>query len=364
MPFDRQTLSEINTQIETDITSRITGAVTLLRRSILKVFAKAYAGAVHLLYGNIEYNKDQLFVTTADAENLELHANEYGISKTAAVKATGTGTATGTNGTVIPISTELQSSSNEVYLTTAEATISGSSITLSLSAKVAGADGNEVGGAVLTFVSPIAGVDTSVTVATAGIDGGTDEETDDDLRTRTLTRKRQAPHGGADFDYPVWMKECSGVTRAWSIPLYQGIGTIGCAFVRDDDSDTIPSVAEIATVEEYIKSHADPITGKTIGIPATAEAGLYMIQLTPMTCDFSISIYPNTSAVQTAVEAKLEELILEEGGPGQTLYLSQIRSAISAAVGEDFHDLTYPTSDVTASTVQIHVMGTITWSNY
>lgn len=363
MSFSRPTLSEIVTQIESDITTRLTNAVTLLRRSILKVLARAYAGAVHLLYGNIEYNKDQLFTSTADADNLELQANELGISRTSATKATGSGVATGTDGTIIPIYSELQSSSGQVYLTNAAYTIAGAT-TINFTAKVAGEDGNDDGGITLTFVSPIAGVNTSVTVASTGIDNGADEETDDDLRTRVLTRKRQPPHGGADFDYVAWMKECSGVTRAWVVKLYQGIGTIGCAFVRDNDSDIFPSDAEVLTVKNYIISHADPVTGKTVGIPATAEAGLYMIDLEPLTVNLSISIYPNTSEVQTAVEAKIEELIFEDGGSEQTLYLSKIRQAISAAAGESYHNLTYPLTDITATANQVHVLGTITWSTY
>jgi len=361
--FSRPTLAEIITQIESDITTRLTNAVTLLRRSILKVIAKALGGAVHLHYGNIEYNKDQMFASTADAENLELQANEFGISRLAAVKATGTGTATGTDGTIIPIYSELQSSSGQVYLTTAAATISGAT-TISFQAKVAGEDGNDDGSITLSFVSPIAGVNTTVTVSSAGISNGSDQETDEDLRTRVLTRKRQPPHGGADFDYVAWMKEVSGVTRAWAISLYQGIGTIGCAFVRDNDSDIFPSDAEILTVKNYIISHADPVTGKIVGIPVTAESGLYMIETEGLTVDFSIKIYPNTTEVQTAVSAKLQELINEDGGCEQTLYLSKIRQAVSAAAGESFHELLYPTSDVTATASQVHVLGTITWSTY
>lgn len=365
MPFNRQTLTEIVTQIENDITSSITGATTLLRRSILKVLARAYGGAVHLLYGNIEFNKDQLFVTTADGEHLETHANEYGISRTAAVKATGSGTATGTAGTAIPIYTQLQSASGQVYLTDAAVSVgAGGSVSLDFTAQVAGADGNDDSGITLSFVSPISGVNTSVTVSSGGIDGGSDEETDDALRTRVLTRKRQPPHGGADFDYEGWMLEVSGVTRAWAVSLYQGIGTIGCAFVRDNDDDLIPSASEITTVENYIISHTDPLTGIDVGIPVTAEAGLYMINLTKKTMNFTIAIYPNTAAVRSAIEAKLQELILEEGGPEQTIYLSQIITAVSTAVGEDRNTVSFPTEDITASAQEIHVMGTATFSTY
>ena len=123
--FNRPTLAEIIERIKSDIVTRISGAATLLRRSILVALAKAYGGACHLIYGNIEDNKDQLFVTTADEDNLTIHGNEYGVSRNAATKATGSIQATGTDGTVISIYTELESATGWVYQTDAAATISG-----------------------------------------------------------------------------------------------------------------------------------------------------------------------------------------------------------------------------------------------
>jgi uncharacterized phage protein gp47/JayE len=362
--FSRPTLSEIINRIKSDIVSRIIGATTLLRRSILTVMSYAYAGAVHLLYGNIEYNKDQLFILTADTESLEKHANEYGISRTASTKATGTATATGTDAIIIPQFTELQSATGQVYLTDTAEVISGGIATLDLTAKVAGDEGNDDGSISLTFVSPISGIITTTTASSAGFDGGADEETDEALRARVLARKRQPPHGGTETDYVAWMKEVSGVTRAWCLPLYQGLGTIGCAFVRDGDPDILPSDAEVATVKAYVISHADPITGKTVGIPVTAEENLYMIDLENLAVNFTISIYPNNGDTQAAVLTQLQDLIKVDGGPAETIRLSRIRAAISAAVGEEYHNLDYPIADITASTNQLHRMGTITFQNY
>jgi uncharacterized phage protein gp47/JayE len=365
MAWERQTLTEIISQIKADIVSRITGATTLLRRSILTIISYALGGAVHLLYGNIEYNKAQLFMSTADSESLEKHTNEYGISRTAAVKATcASVTATGTDGTVIPKYSELQSATGQVYLTDDAGIIAGGLSVLSITAKVAGEDGNDDPGISLTFVSPISGVNTTATVGSAGIDGGSDEEDDESLRARGLTRKRYPPHGGADFDYEAWMREVAGVTRAWCIPKYQGLGTVGCAFVRDGDDNIIPSDAEMLTVKNYLISHTDPITGKTIGIPVDAIDGLYMITLANKAINFTIGLSPNDGDTQAEVLSQLQDLISVDGGPEQTIRLSRIRAAISAAVGEEFHNLVYPTSDDTAAANQIHVLGSITFQEY
>lgn len=366
MPFTRPTLAEVDAQIQSDISSRLPGAFTLLRRSILRVLARAVSGVAHLLYGNIEFNKDQLFVTSADEEYLSLHGGEYGIPQTAATKAIGQVIISGTEGYTVPILSELESATGEVYLLDALAEISGGIATVAVTAKVAGVDGNQDGGAALSFVSPIPGIDTTATVGDEGISGGTDIETPDSYRTRILERKRRAPHGGADFDYEDWMKSIPGVTRAWAIPLYQGIGTIGCAFVRDNDEDLIPSSSEIETVRDYIISHEDPITGKTIGIPVTAEPGLYMIVLSKLSVNLTVYIYPNTAAVRLEVESLVAELIKQSGGPNQAIYNSEISEVISAVAEERRHRLEQPSGldYITASADQVHVPGTITFLDY
>lgn len=362
MPFSRPTLTEISERIINDFKTRITGAVTFLRRSVLNIMGKVYAGAVHLLYGFLNYSKDQLFASSADSRYLDIIGNEYGIPRTAATYATGNGTATGTAGTNIPAGTELQSGSGNVYETDALYTIGvGGTVTVGFTATVAGDDSNDDGSITLSFVSPISGVNTSVTVDSDGITGGIDEEDDDDYRLRILTRKRQPPHGGAEFDYEVWAKEVSGVTRAWSIPQYQGVGTIGLAFVRDNDTSIIPNETQRQDVYDYIVEHTDTTTGKTVGIPVTAEPGFFVIELIPKTMNFTINVYPFTDDVKDNIETNLEDLILENGGPGETIRLSQISEVIGSASGEDYHVLVYPTTDETAATNEVHVMGTITW---
>ncbi len=367
MPFSRSSLQVIVNRIVSDFQTRITGATSLLRRSVLNVIARVNAGIFHLLYEYLDYQARQIFAVTADEAGLEAIASEYGITRNAAVEAIGSGETAGIsiNGTVIPAGTELQSTDGQVYTTDDDETIAGGVATLDFTASVAGEDGNDDAGVILSFVSPIVGVNTSVTVDSDGISGGSDEETDNALRERVLTRKRQPPHGGANFDYGVWALENSGVTRTWTFPQYQGAGTIGVAFVRDDDSDSIiPNSTERDIVKAYIIEHEDPGTGKTVGIPVTAEPGLFIIELTLLSVDFQIDIYPNTPAVQLAIQENLEDLILRDGGPGETLYLSRIDEAISLADGEERHRIDAPVVDTTAGTERVHVLGTITFGDY
>jgi len=365
MPFNRPGLQTLVDRIANDFEVRINGANSFLRRSVLKVMATVYAGAVHLVYGFLGYQADQLFVAKADTEGLEDIGSEYGITKKTAVAASGSGGATGTiNGTLIIEGTELQSTGGQIYTTDADATIALGIATVAFTAETEGADGNDDGGVSLSFISPIIGVDSTITVDSDGIAGGSDVENDDDYRLRVLARKRQPPHGGAGFDYEVWAKEVSGVTRAWAFPQYMGAGTIGLAFTRDDDVSIVPNLAQREAVREYIVEHEDPTTGENIGIPVTAEPGFFVVELTEFAIAMTINISPNNASVRSAIQQQLEDLIYREGGPGETIALSSISEAISLATGEEKHMLVSPVVDVTAAVNQVHILGILTFNNY
>ena len=81
MPFDRPSLSELVTTAISDIQTRITGASTLLRRSVLRVLAKVQAGANHLLYGYLDYIAKGIFILTSDEFQLRSHGIEWGIDR-------------------------------------------------------------------------------------------------------------------------------------------------------------------------------------------------------------------------------------------------------------------------------------------
>lgn len=364
MPFERPTLSELISRIESDISTRITGGESLLRRSVLKVLARVYAGAVHLLYSYIGYQAEQLFASTADVEGLEKLADEYGISREAATKATGSVDITGTTGITISEGTELQTSSGIKYETTADVTIASGVATLTIEASVAGTDGNQDASTSLSFVSPIAGVNSSGTVDSSGLVGGTDEETDDELRERVLRRRQYPPYGGCEYDFETWMLEYDGVTRAWAFSSYSGPGTIGCAFMMDNSTPVIPGSSTRDLVKAYLIEHEDPATGRTVGAPVTVGPGIFMIALSELTVNLSINIYPNTSAVQSDIEDELQDLIKREGGPGETIYISDIMAALANISSLERFTLVSPTADSTATTGQIHTLGTITYSVY
>ncbi len=364
MPFDRPSLSELVTRALTDIQTRVTGASTLLRRSVLRVLAKVQAGANHLVYGYLDYIAKQTFVSKADEFGLRDHGIEWGIDRDEAGKAIGNTVATGTNGLIITEGLELSADDGQIYTVDEDVTVAAGVATLAITAQLAGDDGNQSAATVLIFTSPPAGVDSDTTVDSDSLNGGEDIEDVEDWRNKILSRKRNPPHGGAENDYKVWQLEVDGVSRAWVFPLYNGAGTVGCAFVRDAESPIVPSASEIATVRAYIVSHTDPATGQTVGIPVTAEPGLFMITLSTKAVDLSISIYPSTTAIENAISDIIDDALVKYGGPGETVYLSQLQKEIARATDLEYFKITIPVADISATQTEVHIPGTYTFGNY
>ncbi|MDH4229950.1 MAG: baseplate J/gp47 family protein [Nitrospirota bacterium] len=350
MPFTRPTLTDIKNRVLADIEAQLPGADARLRRTVLNILGTALAGAVHGIYGYTQHLAGQILPDTAETDYLERWASLWGISRTAAAKASGSVTFTGTNGTLIPVGTTVQRADGAEFVTAADVTIAAGSATATVTAAVAGADGNTAAASSLTLTAPIAGVNSTATTPT-GLSGGADAETDAALRNRLVTRLRQPPHGGTQEDYIMWAREVAGVTRVWCLAATPAAGQATVLFARDNDAGSIiPDAGEITAVQTYINGKRPVTAAITVAAP------------TAVTVNFTIALVPATAAVKAAVEAELRDLVLQQAEPGATLYLMWINEAISRAAGESNHTLTAPAADVVLGAQQLGVFGAITWA--
>ena len=307
--FSRPTLSELIARVESDFNTRLPGADSRVRRSVLSVLARVIAGLVHGLYGYLDFIARQAIVDTAEVEYLERWGAVWGITRKSATKATGTMNFTGTAGAAINIGTELERGDGVRFLTTTACTISGGTGTATVEAEDAGEDGNTDDETLFTFVSPISGVDAEAT--SDELTSGTDTESDDDYRERILARIQQPPHGGASFDYVNWALAVSGVTRAWCYPLENGAGTVVVRFMMDDTyDDGIPEAADVTEVQTYIDERRPVTADVTVAAPTAAELD-FTIELLDSDGDTvtatgvgTVSAVPNEAQMSFGVETR------------------------------------------------------------
>lgn len=355
MPFSRPDLPTLIDRVAADIESRMPGADARLRRSNLNVLARVLAGAAHGLYGYLDWLGKQILVDTAEAEFIERHANIWlPGGRLPAAYAVGQVTATGIDGSVIPVGTRFRRADGVLYAAESEATIAGGSALVTVVAVEAGQAGNGAAGVSLALETPVSGVNAATLVTPGALTGGAEIESDEGLRARVLARIQQPPHGGSRQDYVAWALEVPGVTRAWCYPMESGDGTVTVRFVRDGDASIFPDAGEVAAVAAHIEE-VRPVT-----------AHVYVFAPVPVAVNFTIALTPSTSGVKAAVEASLRDLLLREavpeGGSGEgKILLSHIREAISLAAGETDHNLVAPVADVALTTGQMAVFGAITW---
>lgn len=426
---------EVIDQIRADVKESIPESNPYLVNSFLDALIVGTGGRVFDFYRNLSELERQLFIDTATGEFLDRIASFRGITRNPAAAADGNVVFQGTVASIIPISTTLQSSDGETYLTTAEATIAANVVSItsltrigsvataitdtdhnlatSVPVTIAGANEtefngvfavtvisansftynvtgspstpatgtitaafdtalapvasenegaitNQDSGAGLTLGSPIAGVNNTALVDFDGLSGGTDEEADVDFRARAIDRWQNPV---AMFNVAAIERQAKlvpGVTRVFVREITPDVGQVTIFFTRDNDEDgPIPSVGEVADVKTSIllikPAHTNP---DDVIVEAPA----------PEVVDFTISgIAPDTSTMQSAIEANLDQLFSEGTDVGVTLkkndYISAINRTIDTVTGDILADFTIdsPVDDIVVPFNGLAILGIVSF---
>lgn len=197
----------------------------MLRLSVL-------SGELYNSYVASEFIKRQMFVSTASGEYLDKHALARGLYRKEAVKASGevtfsVDTAYDTD-VVIEKGTAVSTSGENVvqYMTDSAVTLyaGNTSVKAKVSAVEGGGKYNVIADTVTVLVTPPSGI-TAVTNETA-IKGGTDAETDEELRERVLYSYRDISNGTNAVYYQRLAQSVSGVHSASVVSKARGEGTI------------------------------------------------------------------------------------------------------------------------------------------
>ena len=243
MPWYTPTLKEVRALVRDSVKGQLPGADAAIGNSVLRVMSDAQGALCHLTLQYIDWLSLMLLPDTAQGPWLDRHGdiwlvNSDGtVGRKKATLASGSVLMTGTGGAVVPNATQLTKTGDSgivlAYETTAQVTIlANQAVPVPVAALIAGSIGNCEPGDTLALLSPPPLVNGTASVVT--MTGGTDEETDDELRARILLRIRNPPMGGDQNDYVQWALAVPGCTRAWCFPNEMGIGTVTVRVMFDD----------------------------------------------------------------------------------------------------------------------------------
>jgi len=354
MPWVTPTLRQVRENVRGEVTTSL-GRATFVGNSVLRVMADATAALTHLTLRYIDWLALQFLPDTAEAEWLDRHGaiwlgNADGtFGRKNATLAQGTALVSGVPGTFIPVATQLDSGA-VTYETLSEVEIGSVDTSVEIRALTPGTVGNLENGAPLTFVVDMPNIESVAFVHEVG--GGTDDETDEELRVRVLQRIRETPMGGDAQDYVKWALAVPGVTRAWCYPLEMGIGTVTVRFMMDDlraDNDGFPLEDDVITVATYVNSQR-PVAVKDIFVVAPLKQFM----------DLSIAdLVPDTPDVRAEISDSLRRMLLEVAKPGQTIFSVWKSYAIMGATNVVSFRLLHDVDEVMQSPGHMAVLGTI-----
>jgi len=364
MPWATPSLSSVRSSVRDAIRGRLPGADANVPNSVLRVMSDAMGALCHLTLQYIDWLAKQLLPDTAETEWLDRHGTIWLVN---ADGSTGRKLATPAQGTVIfvgatpnivvPIYTQLASALS-LYQTTAQITTgaAGSPTPAPVMAMQTGTDTNLPAGTTLTLASDSAVTSEmqGLTITVDTLDGGTDDETDDQLRLRVLARIRKPPMGGDADDYVAWAESYPGVTRAWSYPLEMGMGTVTVRFMMDDlraDNGGFPLPDDVINVATYLDT-VRPVAVKDFFVEAPI----------PFPVNIPIrNLNPGDQATRNNITASLEQAFYDRQSPGQTWFEAWTDEAIMSSVGVISYNCK-PGDTVMPNVGCLPVLGNITYA--
>jgi uncharacterized phage protein gp47/JayE len=369
MPFARPTLTALRTQAIQDITtSGVPGLSGLLRNAVLAVLAWVMAGFTYGLYGFLDWIALQGVPFTATDEYLYAWGALVGIFPKDSTPAVGAAQFTGTPGLIVRAGSTLSRQDGTPYAATADARVDGTGVVLvPIEASVNGAATDCPAGTPISLDAPPPGVNAGgYTVGPT--QGGTDQETQDEFRTRMLARYAAPPQGGSESDYIGWATSVPGCTRAWIQPQGYGAGSVVIYPMFDDANAAnggFPIGSDGAASEE---PRAPTATGDQLAIaefvwtvqPVTALIWVAAPVAAPIAIDIA-GLEPNTADMQAAIVASIDDMFLARAEVGGFTYPSDIYAAVLATPGVVRFAVDNPALPVPAPPGGLPVAGVVTF---
>lgn len=218
------TLSQTYNSIISDLQTQYGNTISPIGRVFLRAAAVVWSAKVWALYMALAFVQKNIFVDTADPEEMGGTLDRFGFVKLGRTRFQATAgiykiQVTGSIGATVPASTTFKSSDTSLspgylfILDTAYTLISPTD-TINVRALVAGLESKLNVADKLTSTTPIALVDSEAMVGVIMSDPLA-AETVEDYRRKIIESYRLEPQGGAKTDYRIWASDAQGVRKVY-----------------------------------------------------------------------------------------------------------------------------------------------------
>lgn len=311
------TFTELYNGILSDLEAEFTFTIPFFGKNFLRAFAGVQAGKLWLYYKAIGGLQKNIFIDTADPSSTGGTLERFGMVKLGrlpfpAVAGQYTVQVTGTIGQVLNASITFKSDDNSkspgiLFILDNTFVLDGVDI-ITLRSLTPGLEARLSIGDTLTVTSPIALVDSKVTVLTESVQPEA-AETIEDYRRKGLDAYRLEPQGGAGADYRIWSSDAQGVEQSYPFTASGFDDTINLfieATIADStDGFGTPSMTILNAVQSAIE---DPTADRPARKPLGAVVNY--LPITPRQIDITIASFTGiTTDIETAITNTITEYL-------------------------------------------------------
>jgi uncharacterized phage protein gp47/JayE len=261
MPFKRDSLGVMLNRIYANYVSLFKPLDKTPRQSLLKVFSAVDAGIYHQLLGDLDFLSIQLFPDTATGAYLREHWSSR-ILPLHAIAANGDVILSGLPNKPVPAGIVFKSAVGETYYTEGAYKLGADgTIIARIKAQDTRLKTNLAECEELSIVSAIpAGIDSKAVVASGGILGGADAETDEEYLIRVLMQLRNPSRYGKKDDFVSWAMDASPeVSAAWEFKNFGVFGAVLIQIINGNQINGISPVLNINEIKNYMNEVAPPV---------------------------------------------------------------------------------------------------------
>lgn len=272
--FRRKTYPEIIEDMQNMARELYGEDVNLSERSPLGMFLQAISWEISGAWESIENSHFNNFSLYANGLDLDDAVGNFGRQRFKGTKSREQLQITGDIGTVVPKGFLGSTENGVMFQTTKEVTLAEATVLVDIESLEIGADKNVPQGSITKIVNPIAGVK-SITNPKATV-GGSDIESDDNLRIRNLEVLREPTTGDNPTQYKLWAREVKGVG---GIKVQPTTPTKGFVTIVISGADGQPASQELV---DEVYNHIDA--------RKPVNAGIYVNSATTKNIDITLNI--------------------------------------------------------------------------
>ena len=317
----------------------------------LAVRLYAAAAQVYALYVQADWVARQAFPQTAEGTYLDLHAQLRSLERKEATRAVGTlrftaGEAS-ENDRAIPLGTVCMTAGLVRFETTQAAVLTAGATQVDVPAQalLAGSAGNVAAGAVVSMAVAPVGIERCSNPAP--FLGGSDGESDQELRARVMDTFQRLPNGANAAFYEQGALSFDQVAAASVLPRSRGVGTVDVVVATGSGQ---PDEELLEELEEYFQARRE--IAVDVQVRAPEEVSLTL----------SVQVRAregwDSSQVCTGVKNTLQAWFSGER-LGQDILLAQLGDLIYGCEGVVNYKILSPAADVSLDADQLPVLTSV-----